>query len=63
MEHAIDADKAKELVGNDDALLVCAYDDEVKCKELRVEESISMTEFRAKLGDVPKSYALVFFCG
>lgn len=63
MSIAVGVDKAKELVEQDDALLVCAYDDDEKCKKLGVDESIPMSGLQSRLGDVPKSRPLVFFCG
>ena len=44
------------------ALLVCAYDDEAKFKALHLEGAISLSEFRARLSDLPKSQEIIFYC-
>jgi hypothetical protein len=62
MGYAVNATRAKQLVIFEDALFVCAYEDEEKCDKLGVPESISMSAFRAGLANVQKSHPLVFFC-
>jgi len=48
--------KAKE------ALLVCAYDDEAKCRMVNLEGSMSLKRFQAVADSLPKSQEVVFYC-
>ncbi len=44
------------------ALLVCAYDDEEKCKKLHLEGAIFLTEFQSRLSALPKDQEIIFYC-
>jgi hypothetical protein len=43
------------------ALLVCAYEDEAKCKMLNLEGSISFTSFKSRAQSLPKSHEIIFY--
>jgi hypothetical protein len=43
------------------ALLVCAYEDEMKFKAMRLEGAISLNEFRSKLPPLAKDQEIVFY--
>jgi hypothetical protein len=57
----IDAQDARKKV-RAGALLVCAYDDEQKCRDLQVDEAISLSAFRSRLPSLPKTQEIVFVC-
>ena len=44
------------------ALLVCAYDDEAKCKSVNLSGSISLAGLRARAASLPKSQEIIFYC-
>ena len=44
------------------ALLVCAYDDEAKCNQIKLEGAISLAELRARRASLPKDLELIFYC-
>ena len=44
-------------------LLVCAYDDEEKCASLKIPGSFTLQALMARLGSLPKTQELVFYCG
>ena len=44
------------------ALLVCAYEDEAKCRAVNLDGSISLTSFQSKAPSLPKSQEIIFFC-
>jgi hypothetical protein len=46
-----------------DTLLVCAYEDEEKCRKMRLEGSITLNELRSRMSAVPKHQEIVFYCG
>lgn len=56
----IDVDTARSRVESGDALLVCAYDDDEKCRELTLEGSITLSELRSR--DVNEDREIVFYC-
>jgi len=58
----IRVEEAHKKVNANQALLVCAYEDEAKCKILNLEGSISLTSFQSKAASLPKSQEIIFFC-
>ena len=44
------------------ALLVCAYDDDAKCKMFNLEGSMSMTSFASRAHSLPKTQEIIFYC-
>jgi hypothetical protein len=44
------------------ALLVCAYTDEAKCRSMQLEGAVSLREFLSMLPGLPKDREVVFFC-
>lgn len=50
-----------EVLEKPSPLLVCAYQDESKCEKIRIGGSISLSEFRARLGEIPKDELIVFY--
>lgn len=59
----IDAQETRRKVESGEALLVCAYDDESKCKQMHLEGAIHMQELEEKLPGIPKDKELIFYCG
>ncbi|MEJ2091692.1 MAG: hypothetical protein P8X65_05805 [Syntrophobacterales bacterium] len=49
-------------VKSGEALLVCAYADEARCRGMQLEGSLTLQEFQAKLPDLPQYQEIVFFC-
>jgi hypothetical protein len=58
----ISVEEARRKVQADEALLVCAYEDEAKCRVLNLDGSISLTAFQSKVASLPKSQEVIFFC-
>ncbi|HVS64699.1 MAG TPA: ArsR family transcriptional regulator [Thermoanaerobaculia bacterium] len=58
----IDPERARRLLAEDDALLVCAYDDHQKCQGLRIDGSISFPELKQRLDGISKDRSLIFYC-
>ena len=44
------------------ALLVCAYEDESKCRRMRLENAISLGELQRRIESVPRDQTLIFYC-
>ena len=45
-----------------EALLVCAYTDEAKCRSMHLEGGLFLREFLVKLPNLPKDQEVVFYC-
>jgi hypothetical protein len=58
----ISVEDAHTRVAAHQALLVCAYEDEAKCRVLNLEGSISLTSFQSRAASLPKSQDIIFFC-
>jgi hypothetical protein len=43
------------------ALLVCAYEDEAKCRMLNLEGSISFASFKSRVNSLPKPQEIIFY--
>jgi hypothetical protein len=43
------------------ALLVCAYEDEAKCRMLNLSGSVSLASFRSRAADLPKTQEIIFY--
>jgi len=52
--------RERVLTGN--ALLVCAYDDDGKYGRLRLDGSMSLSEFKAGVSGIAKDREIIFYC-
>lgn len=57
----ISAQQAHTKVMSNQALLVCAYEDDAKCKILNLEGSMSFTSFKSRVQSLPKSQEIIFY--
>ena len=57
----ISAQQAHTKAASNQALLVCAYEDEAKCRILNLEGSISFTAFKSRVNSLPKSQEIIFY--
>ena len=44
------------------ALLVCAYEDEAKCRQIALKGSIPLTQFVSRAPSLPKDQEIIFYC-
>ena len=44
------------------ALLVCAYDDDEKCRQYHLDGAIPMSEFRKRASSLAKNQEVIFYC-
>ena len=58
----ISVEQARRQVNANQALLVCAYDDDAKCRMVNLEGSISLTSFQSRVGSLPKTREILFYC-
>jgi hypothetical protein len=58
----ISVDEAHQKVNDNRALLVCAYDDEAKCRMVNLDGSISLTNFQSRAASLPKTQEIIFYC-
>jgi hypothetical protein len=57
----ISAQQAHTKTKANQALLVCAYEDDAKCKMFNLEGSISFTSFKSRVRSLPKSREIIFY--
>jgi hypothetical protein len=57
----IDPAEAREHVERG-ALLVCAYDDDEKCRDMLLEGAGTLSELKAREGSLPRDQELIFYC-
>ena len=48
---------------NSGAVLVCAYDDEERCRRMKIPGSITLQELESRLDTLSWDRELVFYCG
>jgi hypothetical protein len=58
----ISVEEAHRKVQANQALLVCAYEDEAKCRVLNLDGSISLAGFQPQAASLPKTQEIIFFC-
>ena len=58
----ISAEETHSKVAANQALLVCAYEDDAKCRMVNLEGSMSLTSFQSKAASLPKDQEIIFFC-
>ncbi len=51
----------RKLLGDDDVLLVCAYEDEKSFVLSRLEGAISLPDFLSRCASLPRDRELVFY--
>ena len=57
----ISAQQANTKATSNQALLVCAYEDEAKCRMLNLDGSISLASFKSLVNSLPKSQEIIFY--
>jgi hypothetical protein len=58
----VGVDEARREVEAGRALLVCAYDDEAKYRQLRLENAIALHDLQRRVDSVPRNQTLIFYC-
>ena len=61
-ELRIPADQARRKIQAGRALLVCAYDDEEKCRKFMFEGALTLKQFKERLASLPENVDIVFYC-
>lgn len=56
-------EEARRRLDSGQAILVCAYENDRKFEEGRLEGAISLHEFKEQLPDLPQSQEIIFYCG
>ena len=57
----ISAQQTHTKAKSNQALLVCAYEDEAKCRMLNLDGSISFTNFKSRVDSLTKSQEIIFY--
>jgi hypothetical protein len=59
----ISVEEARRDTAMGGALLVCAYDDEAKCRAMRLEDALTLHDWQQRLAGAPRDRELIFYCG
>lgn len=57
-----DAAQARQKAQSGEAILVCAYENEEKCRRLRLDGALTLGEFRSRLDALPSDLEVIFYC-
>ncbi|MEJ2671382.1 MAG: ArsR family transcriptional regulator [Deltaproteobacteria bacterium] len=49
-------------VQSGETLLVCAYDNDARFRQMRLKGAISLEDFKSRLPNLPKDQEIVFYC-
>jgi hypothetical protein len=58
----IEVDDAYRQVVAEQALLICAYEDEAQCRQIPLQGSIPLTQLASRVPSLPKDTELIFYC-
>jgi hypothetical protein len=58
----IDVTTARNRVTAGQALLVCGYEDDAKCRKGRLQGSMPFARFEALAPTLPKDKEIIFYC-
>jgi hypothetical protein len=58
----IDPTQAHEKVMAGKATLVCAYDDEARCRKILLDHSMTRSQLEATLSSQSKDQEIIFYC-
>jgi hypothetical protein len=58
----IDVTTARSKVTAGQALLVCGYEDDAKCRKGRLQGSMPFARFEALAPSLPKDKEIIFYC-
>ncbi len=55
-------EEARKRILHDEALLVCAYDNEDKFRRAHLEGAISLKDFNERVSGLSKETEIIFYC-
>ena len=58
----IDATQARRKALAGDAILVCAYDDENKCRDILLDGAMTLAQLEATVSERGKDDEIIFYC-
>ena len=58
----IDVMAARNKAVGGNALLVCGYEDDAKCRKGRLEGSLPLARLESMAASLPKSQEIIFYC-
>lgn len=58
----IQVEEARQSTVSGDSLLVCAYEDETRCRGLLLDGAMTLQEFTSKVPNIPKDKEIIFYC-
>jgi rhodanese-related sulfurtransferase len=57
----ISPEEARKKILSNEAILVCAYEEEEKFRKMHLEGAISLNEFRSRVSSLSKEQEIIFY--
>ena len=54
--------ETREKINSGEGLLVCAYSDPERCKQLPIQGALNLQELESRLTTLPKDQEIIFYC-
>jgi hypothetical protein len=58
----IDVEEARRRVNGRGALLVCAYEDDAKCRQIALQGATPLSDLERRAAALSKDQELIFYC-
>ena len=58
----VSPEEARGEVESGRALLVCAYDDEAKYRQMRLQHAVTLHDLQRRVDSIPRNQTLIFYC-
>ena len=58
----IDVEESRRRVAGSGALLVCAYADDAKCRQVGLQGATTLSELERRATSLPKDQELIYYC-
>jgi hypothetical protein len=55
-------EETRRRVDSGKALLICGYESDEKCQSMHLQGAETLSQFRARLPDIPKEQEVIFYC-
>ena len=58
----ISVEEARRKVQSGEAILVCGYADEEKCRRMMLDGAITLQDLEQRLSSLPRDQEIIFYC-
>ncbi|HKL49372.1 MAG TPA: hypothetical protein VJ882_06945 [Desulfuromonadales bacterium] len=58
----ITPEETRRKLAAGEAILVCAYESDEKFEKVKLDQAISLNEFKKRLPSIPEDQEIIFYC-